>query len=247
MKKNDAKLLEAARDGYFEETRKLLKPSFLGLVKAADINARYQGAVWDGFMAIHFAAEQGHDIIVRLLLDKGVPVNARTAEGYTPLICAAAKGHFGIVKDLIRKGANVHAKTRFKYTALHSAAFGDFDDIVQFLLQNKAEVNARASFARTPLHEAARAGAQNAVRVLLENGADVNALATDSTNENGSRTPLKVAALYCNTEVMGLLMNAGAQFDLEPQGVRALGQLNSTPSRRFQILKDPGRFPGLGL
>ena len=91
MKKSNDKLLQAAREGYFEETRKLLKPSFLGLVKAADIDARYDGAAWDGFMAIHFAAENGHDIIVRLLLEQGVPVDVRTTDGYTPLICAAGK------------------------------------------------------------------------------------------------------------------------------------------------------------
>jgi ankyrin repeat protein len=45
------------------------------------------------------------NIIVRLLLDQGADVGARTASGSTPLSMASQKGHAAVVRLLRERGA----------------------------------------------------------------------------------------------------------------------------------------------
>jgi ankyrin repeat protein len=56
------------------------------------------------------AAGEGHLEIVKLLLEHGADVNAKTAYE-TALHLAAEKGHLEIVKFLLEHGADVNAKT----------------------------------------------------------------------------------------------------------------------------------------
>lgn len=59
--------------------------------------------------ALMIAAAGGHSDyvkVVRLLLEQGVRVNTRDAEGWTPLMYAAMTGHAESVKILLARGAN---------------------------------------------------------------------------------------------------------------------------------------------
>ena len=68
---------------------------------------------------IHSAARNGNLNRVRTLLNRGVPVNARNAYGFTPLHKAASGGHVNVVKELLRRGAHVNPRTHQGYTPLH--------------------------------------------------------------------------------------------------------------------------------
>jgi len=59
---------------------------------------------------IHDAAKNGDLADVQAELDKGADVNAKDADGWTPLYFAANGGHKEIVELLIAKGASVNAK-----------------------------------------------------------------------------------------------------------------------------------------
>jgi ankyrin repeat protein len=60
-----------------------------------------------GYTPLHYAARAGHAAIVRLLLDGGGDVNARTrAGGATPLHRAAYQGHLEVVRLLVERGAD---------------------------------------------------------------------------------------------------------------------------------------------
>ena len=50
---------------------------------------------------------KGRRTVVKLLLDRGADVNAKTATGITPLIAAASVGDADIVKLLLEKGTDV--------------------------------------------------------------------------------------------------------------------------------------------
>jgi ankyrin repeat protein len=63
-----------------------------------------------GETALHLAAGEGHLEIVKLLLEHGADVNAKTAYE-TALHLAAGEGHLEIVKLLLEHGADVNAKT----------------------------------------------------------------------------------------------------------------------------------------
>ncbi|KAH7115580.1 hypothetical protein EDB81DRAFT_953062 [Dactylonectria macrodidyma] len=49
------------------------------------------------------AAENGHEAIVKLLLEKGADVESKGKGGWTPLLLAAGNGYEAIVKLLQRK------------------------------------------------------------------------------------------------------------------------------------------------
>jgi ankyrin repeat protein len=88
------------------------------LADGADVNTKNVL----GYTPLHFAAEQGHNEIVELLIANGADVNARNQWGRTPLH-QAANGHNEIAELLITKGADVNAKIEDGGTPLDMAIF----------------------------------------------------------------------------------------------------------------------------
>ena len=92
------------------------------------------------------AAANGHENVVRMLVNSGVKVDLLNESKNTPLrICvsfpgttkthtqtdwAAFNGHGGIVKLLLEKGANPSIKNEFGRTPLDDAMSNEKDDIV---------------------------------------------------------------------------------------------------------------------
>ena len=58
-----------------------------------------------GWTALMWAAQEGHEAVVKLLLDKGAAVDKALKDGHTALIIAAQKGHAAVAKVLLDKGA----------------------------------------------------------------------------------------------------------------------------------------------
>jgi len=68
---------------------------------------------------IHLAAESGCAAIVRLLLDRGVEIDARTALNLTPLIIASRTGSEEVCRLLISRGADINAY-EFQTTTIYA-------------------------------------------------------------------------------------------------------------------------------
>jgi len=60
----------------------------------------------DGWSPLHYAATGGSAVIVRLLLAKGAPLEARSPNGSTPLMMAARYGNEEAVDALLAAGAD---------------------------------------------------------------------------------------------------------------------------------------------
>ena len=62
-----------------------------------------------------WAAEKGHPEVVKLLVDNGADVNARTKKIGTALTLALDNGHLEVAKLLIAKGADVNPSMHLLY------------------------------------------------------------------------------------------------------------------------------------
>jgi len=84
-------------------------------------------------LPLHEAGSNGHEAVVRLLLEQGADVEAKINDGWTALHEAARGGHEAVVRLLLEKGADVEAKTDDGWKALHRAAGGGHEAVVRLL------------------------------------------------------------------------------------------------------------------
>jgi ankyrin repeat protein len=74
-----------------------------------------------GWTALHYAAYAGSEDIVRMLLDKGAALDARSPNNTTPIMMAAWGGHIMTVKLLLDQGADATLKNDVNMTAMDFA------------------------------------------------------------------------------------------------------------------------------
>ena len=110
-----------------------------------DKNANAKHQTKDGRNALHLATFDGHAEIIKMFLDKDVPVNVIDSWGDSPLL-NAANTNDEAVKLLVDAGADVNVKKNPQMkTPLHNAAQYGRVEMVKMLLAKGADVNARDS------------------------------------------------------------------------------------------------------
>src|SRR6516165_6588744 len=160
----------------------------------------------DLFTAIRNADAQA----IRKLLDNGADVNAREAEGNTPLILASFYASSECLELLIEKGANVNAANKAGATPLIRAATDH--EKTRLLVAAGANIQVRTALSNTPLILAARrAGNTRTVQLLLERGANPT-----ERNEVGI-SPVLAGAASGDVQTVRLLLDAGAKADDFPK------------------------------
>jgi ankyrin repeat protein len=163
-----------------------------------------------------WAAEKGHEAVVKLLLEAKADVNSKDENSRTLLFLAAEGGHEAVVKLLVEKGADINTKDKDGLTPLSWAAGNGHEAIVQLLIDTgKADIESKDSYyGRTPLLWAARNGHEAVAKLLLEAKADVN------SKDKASRTPLMWAAKGGDEAVVKLLLEAKADVNSKDNGSR---------------------------
>ncbi|WP_253302162.1 ankyrin repeat domain-containing protein [Wolbachia endosymbiont of Psylliodes chrysocephala] len=102
-----------------------------------------------GRTALHYAVEAK---TVRLLVEKGVNVNAADVGGYTALHLAVTEKRLEIVRELIKSGGNVNAEEYGnKCTPLHLACMVGEKEIVEELVKAGAEIEQADKFGMTAI------------------------------------------------------------------------------------------------
>lgn len=176
-------LMHAARRGYMGIAT-LLMENTSNLCHERDNRCR---------TALMEAAREGNTDMVRLLIQKGSDVNARTVSGTTALMEAVLyHGHWhesneSTVRLLVDEKADINAKSFRGWTALMCAAFHGRESIARLLVDQKADINIKDDSGWTALMYATVSGKEAIARLLIENDCDVHALGSATVRD--SHTP----------------------------------------------------------
>lgn len=99
--------------------------------RGSDVNSANDQAI--GKTALHYAAFQGHAMVIAKLIDLGANPNTQTVTGSTALHYCAAYGHFTAINYLVQLGADRKIKNDSGETPLDIAKFkGKFGDRADF-------------------------------------------------------------------------------------------------------------------
>jgi hypothetical protein len=87
-----------------------------------------------------WAVQEGHEAVVKLLLERGAELETKDSNQQTPLLWAAMYGHEAVVKLLLERGAELETKDRYQRTPLSWAASHGHEAVVKLLLERGAEL-----------------------------------------------------------------------------------------------------------
>ena len=165
--------------------------------------------------ALHWAAARGDEISTATLLSYGADPNAMDKDGMTPVYLAANESRTICVRLLLEQGANpdpTFPPGIWRSTPLICAALNSTDILaVKTLLDFNANIEGCGPEGLTALHQVARAGKADRVLLLLEYNANLNALSKDG------KTPLTIAIMYNNHDVLQILLDRWFQFTVCPR------------------------------
>ncbi|KAF2181428.1 ankyrin, partial [Zopfia rhizophila CBS 207.26] len=198
------RLLRAAEKGLEDDVWLMLTRS--------DIEANLKDI--NGQTALSLTARYGHEVVVKLLLDKGVDLEAKDKDnGQTPLLWAAQYGHEAVVELLLNTGADLEAKDNDNsQTPLLWAAKEGHEAVVKLLLDKGADLKARDKNGQTPLSWAAEKGHEAVIKLLLKLLLD-KSVDLEAKDKNNGQTPLSLAARYGHEAVVKLLFDKGADLE----------------------------------
>lgn len=239
-RKKKARLVEAEApaDSYYK--RKLIEFHLEEREPIADHD--------DSKNALHVACKKGHERVVRLLLDYGAEVNARSEDVYagrTPLYYTCdSNGNEAqrviIARMLIDSGADVKISKGELGTALHGACRNGNLDLATLLIENGANVNAQAEVYEYCLTIACDLGINDIADTLIKNGADVNA-------EGGLYHTALQAAAASDSRSVKLLLDNGANLNVQGgfYGTALIAACENSNRKGVKMLLEHGADPNL--
>jgi ankyrin repeat protein len=210
-------------------------PPFIQAVRAGDV-AEADRLFRQGYLpsqttignqtALHIAAAEGNNEMVRWLLAREAHPLAQDQNGRTPVDFAQRQGHDATAQlildyvDLVQREEEAIAAGDFETlrdllaedyrqnTLLHVLAqLGAVDELAREL-ETGVDVNVKNASEQTPLHKATVPDSPEAARLLLAAGADVNALNFLHT------PPIYYAIMTDNADMVALLLEAGADVTI---------------------------------
>ena len=228
------------------------------------------------------AAGNGARDCSQLLLDRGAQINAVDAYGHSPIARAIQRGQLDLLDFLADRGADLAATSNEGWNLLHLAAVQDNADVVRWCIRRNLPLDALKKGDCTALYLAVANNQTNAVQALLDAGADPNLAATNGlwtplmktarTGNSGlarlllsagadpeirrldGSTALLVTAAHASTEMIDLLLDAGARtdaFNLKGEGVLHMAMITTNLAAFTHFLKlnvdpnlaSPGKWP----
>lgn len=184
---------------------------FLLWSKKVDMNARSKLSC----TPLISAAKNGHEEVVKMLLERGADFEAKDDKSRTPIWWAAEKSHDGVVKLLLEKGADFEVRDSRGETPLLLAIEKGHGIVVELLLERGVDFENKVQKDHTLLSWAAINGQEAVVRLLLKRGANHKA------KDTRGRTPLLLAAANGHAAVIEELLARGADFKARDTDLRS--------------------------
>ena len=151
------------------------------------------------------AVEVGNTEVIKLLLEKEVPIQSQGA--WSPWHEAAQQGHAHVLRLFLKRGANIDAQDGAGATALKIAAALGHRDACSLLIDELAVIDIPAKDGWTPLISSIRNGHTAVTEILIRHHASVN-------QQNGKQqTPLSVAACEGRVEEARMLLEYHANLE----------------------------------
>ncbi len=194
-------LHRAASDGNVEEVSRILTES-------PDVINDHDSS---GYTALHYAALNGHEKVVQILLDRDAEIDCmshqKTKQIITPLICAVAGKniHESIACLLINCGAYVNQRDHAGLTPLHYAAHHGNLRVTQELCEHGSDINMQDNFGCTPLHRTLT----KYISELILGTPDQAAVLPGKTDQN-RENPYELENKSENIRVASFLIDRGA-------------------------------------
>ncbi|KAK0510326.1 hypothetical protein JMJ35_007720 [Cladonia borealis] len=189
----DTWLIRAAAEGQEVVVQRLLD-------NGAELNSKDEL----GRTPLSYAAENGHEAVVKLLLSYDVAADSQdTRYGQTPLSWAAENGREVVVKLLLSYDVAADSQSKYGRTPLSWAAENGHEAVVKLLLSRDdvAADSQDTRYGHTPLSRAAENGHEAVVKLLLSR----DDVAADSQDKSFGQTPLSWAAENGHEAVVKLL------------------------------------------
>ncbi len=98
-----------------------------------------------GWTALHYAATNGHDNVVKYLLDHAAYIDAESPNASTPLMMAAMSGHITTVKLLLDEGADMNLRNQQKMDVIDFAKRYHQDEIATGLESRRRKLAEQAT------------------------------------------------------------------------------------------------------
>ncbi|KAL8870062.1 MAG: hypothetical protein Q9174_003806 [Haloplaca sp. 1 TL-2023] len=135
--------------------------SLLALGVSPDLRSR------NGNTVLHWAAYEGRQLTVEILLNHGADILAKNNEGRSVLMtCLQYTYHGHLVSFMLRYGLAVNEVDSEGRTALHEAARRGYSTAIPVLLESGADASVQSRTGWTPMEEAAASGEEIILQLL---------------------------------------------------------------------------------
>lgn len=174
-------------------------------------------SLFDGdWRAIGTAAWSGNLDTVKMLTERTVDIDFRSARGGSPLLFATEQGHLHVVRYLLERGQRGTDGYFDLPQSMHHAVIDANLPIVEALVEHGADIEARWD-GMTPLEVAALFGHTHIVKYLCSQGARINEPSADGS------LPVVSAASGGSVDTITALYDLGADVDGKTaRGITAL-------------------------
>ena len=148
-------------------------------------NSVFETDLVEGYTALHYAAWDGKDQIVSILIENGAKVDAKGIDEYTPFLLAANNNHLKSTEILVNNGADIniiidddnYLRGASGINAIRTVALNQYWEMFDYLIDKNADINLLTEPCITP-----NGGYTNLIDVIRHLG-----LTTSSVNHNEER------------------------------------------------------------